>query len=268
MKIWAVANQKGGVGKTTTAVTLAGLLAQRGQRVLLVDMDPHGSVTAYFKYDPDQIDRGVYGLFQAAAPMPAGLTAEVILPTRLDAIRVLPASPAMATLDRALGAREGMGRVLVRALEQVSDRFDYALIDCPPMLGVLMVNALAACEHLLIPVQTEFLALKGLERMLHSLVMIERARGAPLSYTIVPTLFDRRTHAAIESLRLLQERYPAQLWSGVIPVDTQLREASRAGVPLSWLAPRSRASVAYSQLLDHLTGVAPAATAEPAAVQS
>ncbi|HJW82344.1 MAG TPA: ParA family protein [Acidiferrobacterales bacterium] len=264
MKTWAVANQKGGVGKTTTAITLAGLLAGRGNRVLLADMDPHGSLTAYFRFDPETIEPGIYQLFQSAGPVTPALLDQGIRPTRIDNLSLLPASTAMATLDRQLGAREGMGRVLADALALVTTRFDFVLLDCPPTLGVLMVNALGACDHLIIPVQTEFLAIKGLERMLRTLGMIERARKSPLPYTIVPTLYDQRTHAAREALEQLRVQHAAHLWNGEIPVDTQLREASRKAAPLSTLSRSARSVLAYAALLETL---APEAAPVPA-VQS
>ncbi len=248
MRVWAVANQKGGVGKTTSAVSLAGLLSQRGQRVLLLDIDPHGSLTSYFRFNPDDLESSVFTLFQNQAVNPAG----VIRPTRFENLHILPATMALATLDRQLGARSGMGLVLSHALKGLAGRYDYALIDCPPMLGVLMVNAMAACDHLVIPVQTEFLALKGLERMLKTLSMITRSRSVRLPYTIVPTMFDRRTRASTETLRLLRARYSAELWNAVIPVDTQFREASRIGIPLPLLAPQARGVLAYTRLLDTL----------------
>ena len=240
MRIWAIANQKGGVGKTTTAVTLGGWLARTEHRVLLVDLDPHGSMTSYFGLDPENLELGVYSLFQRAAAKQALEPKSAIHKTAFDRIDLLPASTALATLDRQLGSQGGMGLVIARALREVEDSYDQVLIDCPPMLGVLMVNALAACGHLVVPVQTEFLALKGLERMVNSLNMIQRSRKIALPYTIVPTMFDRRTRAAIEALKQLRERYPDQVWDKVIPVDTLFREASKAGVPLSLRSPGAR----------------------------
>ena len=251
MKILAIANQKGGVGKTTTTVSLGGLLAREGHRVLLLDLDPHGSLTSYFGLDPDGVENGVYNLFQqrgAVDPLP------LVQPTRFDGISLLPASMALATLDRQLGSQEGMGRIVANALQQLQDRFDYVLMDCPPMLGVLMVNAIAACDRLVIPVQTEFLALKGLERMLKTLGMIGRSLGKELEYVIVPTLFDRRTRASIETLRILHAQYRSHLWPAVIPIDTRFREASRAGQPLPYMQPQARGSQAYRSLLDYLQG--------------
>jgi chromosome partitioning protein len=135
---------------------------------------------------------------------------------------------------------------------QLAGDFDHVFIDCPPVLGVLMINAIAASGHLLMPVQTEFLALKGLERMLRTLSMVTKARKRPLPYLIVPTMFDRRTRASLESLTLLRNRYPETLWRSVIPVDTQFREASREGAPLSFLNPHARGTIAYTTLLNDL----------------
>jgi chromosome partitioning protein len=261
VKVWAVANQKGGVGKTTTVVSLGGLLARRGQRTLMLDMDPHGSMTAYFGNDPDHMENSLYRLFEVAQARPRVAPEEVIQATAFENLFLIPAATAMATLDRQLGAADGMGLVIKRALDTLADQFDVVLIDCPPQLGVLMVNALAACEQLIIPVQTEFLAVKGLERMLRTLTMIGRARHSVPEYTILPTMFDRRTHASVSTLRLLRERYSQRLWRAVIPIDTQFREASRLGVPLPIKAPADRGSLAYAELLNDL--LEPAAQGHP-----
>lgn len=254
MKVWAIANQKGGVGKTTTTVTLAGELAARGHRTLMVDMDPHGSLTSYFGVEADKVSGGVFTLFQQDSPSLSGQ----IIDTAIDGLSFVPASLALATVDRQLGARDGMGLVLTKALAQVRDQYDFALIDCPPMLGVPMVNALAACHRLVVPVQTEHLALQGLDRMLRTMNMILKAGKPTLPYVIVATMFDRRTKAAYQALAALHEKYGDNLANVVIPVDTQFREASRAGLPLSAFAPRSRGMLAYRDLLEELLHPVPA----------
>lgn len=250
MIVWAVGNQKGGVGKTTTAVSLGGLLAEQGLRVLLIDLDPQGSMSAYFGINPDGVEHSVYSLFHAQAnAVPLQQFQSLLRRTDVEGISLMPASTAMATLDRQLGSRDGMGLVINKALGRLQGDFDAVLMDCPPMLGVLMVNALAACQRLLIPVQTEFLALKGLERMLRTLQMIARSRGGALPYTIVPTFFDRRTRASTDALRALRDQHAEHLWPRVIPVDTQFREASKAGVPVNLYSPQARGGEAYASLL-------------------
>ncbi len=252
MKIWTIANQKGGVGKTTTAVSLGGHLSQWGLRTLLIDIDPHGSLTCYFKYDPDTIEGGVYTLFKAAIDKQQADLHALIYATGTDGLDLMPAVMRLAALDRQAGKLDGMGLVLKNALIKLESHYDYVIIDCPPILGVLMINALAACEQLIIPVQTEFLALKGLERMLNTLQMVLKSRQISLPYTIVPTMYDMRTRASQDSLRVLREKYKDHLWNSLIPVDTRLRDASRAGIPPAVFDPNGRAVSAYSILLEHL----------------
>ncbi len=262
MKIWTVSNQKGGVGKTTTAVSLGGLLAAQGQRVLLLDLDPQGSLTSYFRLNPDGIEYSVYSLFEARANgQDIQVLDNLLQDTGVDGLTLMPASTAMATLDRQLGARGGMGLIIKQALERLQERYDYVIMDCPPMLGILMVNALAACDQLLIPVQTEFLALKGLERMLHTLKMISHSRGDTLDYTVIPTFFDRRTRASTDALRVMRDQHADHLWTRVIPVDTQFREASRVGKPINTHCPLARGTEAYASLLRWLQQSLPLAEA-------
>ena len=253
MRIWAVANQKGGVGKTTSVVALGGLLAERGKRVLVVDLDPHGSLTSWFGYDPDTLSHSVFDLFQHQGKVPDGLPAQLITETSCKGMSLLPASTALATLERRMVGVEGMGLIISRALAQLWDDFDYVLLDNTPSLGVLMVNALAAAQHLVIPVQTEFLAIKGLERMLHTLEMIMRSQKNALSYTIVPTLFDRRTQASVKSLNQLRKSHQDSLWRFAIPVDTKFRDASQAGRTPSALDSETHGVRAYARLLNDLT---------------
>ena len=254
MHIWAVANQKGGVGKTTTVVSLAGLLADAGHRVLMIDLDPHGSLTSYFRFDPDTIEHSGYDLFQGNGKIAESLPQKLILDTGHPNLSLLPASTALATLERHAQAQGGMGLVISKTLALLWDDFDYVLIDSPPVLGVLMINALAACQQLIIPVQTEFLAIKGLERMVRTLTMINRARKRPVPYLIIPTLFDRRTQASNKSLRSIKDTYGDLVWHSVIPIDTKLRDASTAGIAPSALDVNARGVKAYSSLINTLIG--------------
>jgi len=252
MKIWTISNQKGGVGKTTTAITLAGLLSKQGQRVLCIDIDPQGSMTSYFRLNPDNIKHSAYNLFKDSSENRTLDPAKYIQNTSFPNLDLLPASTALATLDRQASQFKGLGLVISNTLQKIQSSYDFVIIDSPPMLGVLMINALAACEHLIVPVQTEFLALKGLERMIKTLNMIQKTRHSSLNYTIIPTMFDKRTRASTTSLNALRNQYPDTLWESYIPVDTQLREASRVGIPAPILTPSSKAVISYNELLKKL----------------
>ncbi|WP_331346983.1 ParA family protein [Cellvibrio sp. UBA7661] len=248
MRVLAIANQKGGVGKTTTSVSLGGLIAASGKRVLLLDIDPHGSLSTYFRQDPDTQTLSTYTLFQERRELSRDSIRRLIVETDYPNLHLIPSTTALATLERQAIGQDGMGLVLSRALAYIADDYDYVLIDTPPLLGVLMVNALAACQYLVIPVQTEFLALKGLERMVNTLNMMSRSRKKALGYTIVPVMFDRRTQASVTSLRSIRNNYPEQAWPGHIPVDTRFRDASKAGVPPHLFDPGGRGVEAYTSL--------------------
>lgn len=252
MRVWTVANQKGGVGKTTTSAALAGLAAEQGLKVLLIDLDPHGSLTSYFGQDPDSVQLSTFTLFQERKSLTQERVSEVIINTPHEGIELIPSSTALATLERQMIGQDGMGLVIAKALSLQSERFDLAIIDSPPLLGVLMINALAACTQLIIPVQTEFLALKGLERMVHTLEMMAKSRPSPLDYLIVPTMYDKRTHASVSTLTTIRHNHGDQVWPGRISIDTRLRDASKAGVVPHVYDPDSRAVTDYRSLFKRL----------------
>jgi chromosome partitioning protein len=252
MNVWAIANQKGGVGKTTTTVTLAGLLASRGETALMVDLDPHGSLSSYFGIDPETENDTVYEIYQDAAAGKHVDLGRAIRPTVFEHLSLAPASTVLATLEKQLGSRNGMGLVLARAIELLHGQYQYVIIDCPPMLGMLMVSALAACDRLVIPVQTEHLAIKGLQRMLRTLEMVEHSLKRKPVFTILPTMFDKRTTACRQSLLQIQTDYADTMVASAIPVDTKFRDASQRGEPLSFMHPDTHGLQAYEALLTDL----------------
>ena len=255
MKVWTVANQKGGVGKTTSVAALAGILSSRGHRVLMLDCDPHASLTAYFGFDCEKLEYSLFDWF-SKPPKTEEQTLKTIIKLEQENISLMPAALSLATLDKQFSGREGMGLVIRKVLSLVENEYDYVLIDCPPILGVLMINALAACEFLLVPVQTEFLALKGLERMMQTLKMVIKAQHHTIDYKIVPTMFDRRTRASIKALRNMRDEFGGHLWQKVIPVDTKFRDASRLHRTPSYLYPETHGVLAYQKLADVLLTMA------------
>ncbi|SHO55925.1 ParA family protein [Vibrio quintilis] len=255
MIVWSVANQKGGVGKTTTTITLAGLLCKQGKRVLLVDTDPHASLTTYLGYDSDGVKNSLFDLFQLTT-ISRDSVSPLVIKTEIEGIDIIPAHMSLATLDRVMGNRSGMGLILKKALFELHDLYDYVLIDCPPILGVMMVNAIAASDRILIPVQTEFLAMKGLERMIRTLAIMRKSRHSEFRVTIVPTMYDKRTKASLQTLTQLKKDYPERVWTSAVPIDTKFRDASLKRLPASHFAEGSRGVFAYKQLLIYLERLA------------
>lgn len=240
MEVIAVANQKGGVGKTTTSVSIADQLARRGGRVLMLDLDPQGSLTSYFQLDPDEVTGTVYQIFDD----PTDLEPKA---TGFDNLSVVPASSALANLEKRADTLKGKGLMLKTWLSQLRG-FDYVVLDTPPALGMLMINALVACDRLVVPVQTDHLALKGLERMVKVLDMLSKS-GRKIPYQILPTMYDQRTNASLRALQVIESKYDEHFDGQLIPVDTKFREASRLGVPPTFLFAASHGVVAYRDLV-------------------
>ena len=250
MQTWAIANQKGGVGKTTTSLCLARGLAGMGQRVLLVDLDPHSSLTRAFGIPAEPPPAGTHDIF---ASQPGELDS-LARRTEIDGLRLVPAQPALATLERRGATQPGLGLALGRALHGCRDRYDYAVLDCPPTLGLLLVNALAAADRLVVPTQTDPLAMHGLADMLRTAGMVERSRRRPLPQHILPTLYDRRTRAGVHVLDQLHERYEGRVWPKAVPMDTRLRDAPSLTLAE---APAGRGADAYRSALRWLLDALP-----------
>jgi len=245
-RIYAFANQKGGVGKTTTVVNLAASMADWGFRVLVVDIDPQSNATTSLGLNPRSLSVSIYDVLLGAQP-----AAEIIRATRWAGLELLPGVPALAgatvELNTALDPHE-RALCLRQALENVTD-YDYVLIDSPPSLGTLTVNALCAAEGVIVPVQCEYLALEGLTQLMNTITLIQRRMNLHLALRgLVMTMYDRRTTLSRQVAAEVQRHFSSQVFSVMIPRSVRLSEAPSYGEPGIFFAPRSQGALAYRTL--------------------
>jgi len=254
MKVWTVVNQKGGVGKTTSAISIAGCLSAMGYKTLLVDLDPHASLTHYLGFQSETLAVNMYDVFMASRcdESFSKTISKALLKSTVKHVDLLPAHMALATLDRTLGEQAGKGLIVQKVTKNLANKYDYIIIDCPPVLGVLMVNALVAANKIILPTQTEHLALQGLDKMITTLQLMQANLTEKASYLVVPTLFDKRVKACISAFSVMREKYQGTIWKGYIPVDTKFRDASAAGLPINQIAANTRGSFAYEKLVNEI----------------
>ncbi len=241
-RIVVFVNQKGGVGKTTTAVNLAAGLARRDQRVLLVDLDPQANATSALGVDP-RGQEGVYGLLLGDITATDGI---VLSP---EGVSVMPASTALAGAEVELVPMMARERRLANALEPLRGRFDWIFIDCPPSLGLLTINALTAADSVVIPVQCEYMALEGLSRLTETLELVRRNLNPGLSILgVVLTMFDGRTRLAQQVADEVRRHFPETVMATVIPRAVRLSEAPSHGQSIFRYEPGGRGAEAYDAL--------------------
>lgn len=217
-------------------------------RILVIDTDPHASLTSYLGFDDDKLEYSLFDLY-AQENLTRDNVLRCVSHTEHVGLDIIAASMTLATIDRQLSGRQGVGRILSKALALIDDCYDVVLIDCPPVLGALMVNALVSASLILVPTQTEFLALKGLEGMVRTFdIMTSADPKSNFSYVIVPTMYDKRTKASQSSLAYLQKNYQDKVWDNCIPIDTRFRESSSKRMPLPIMDAHTRGSIAYHDL--------------------
>lgn len=248
-KIYTIVNQKGGVGKTTTAINLGAYLAYFGQKVLIVDIDPQANATACLGVNRNQLDGGSYEVLIGAQPI---LTK--ILHNPRFKMSLLPSTPALAGAEIELIGLDQREKRLRDILSPISSRYDYILIDCPPSLGLLTVNGLvAAKDGLLIPVQCEYLALEGLGQLTHTIERIKNSLFPELEIRgVVLTMYDGRTNLAEDVVREVKKFFGKQVFETLIPRTIRLAEAPSYGMPISVFAPNSSGAHAYAALAREL----------------
>jgi chromosome partitioning protein len=243
-KVVAVANQKGGVGKSTTAINLGAYLAIEGKRVLVVDLDPQSNATSGLGVSPNAGEQQVYDVLVNEIPME-----EVIVQTSTDGLDLVPSSLRLAGAEVELVSLLSRETRLGKSLEPVKERYDIVLVDCPPSLGLLTVNALAAADEVLIPIQCEYYALEGLVLLIRTIEKIRVYLNPDLRIGgILLTMHDTRTNISKQVLEEVRKQYPNETFITVIPRNVRLSEAPSYGQPISQYDPSSRGAQAYWKL--------------------
>jgi chromosome partitioning protein len=248
-RIYTLVNQKGGVGKTTTAINLGAYLAQLGQRVLIVDLDPQANATSCLGVDKRAVQTGTY-----EALLNGDLPASSILFNERLSLALLPSSPSLAGAEVELVDESSREFRLKNALSSLNGKYDYILIDCPPSLGLLTVNGLvAARDGVLVPVQCEYLALEGLGQLTQTIERVQSALFPGLRVRgVILTMFDPRTRLSADVVREVNNHFPGQVFKSIVPRSIRLAEAPSYGLPISAYAPVSVGAQAYHSLAKEL----------------
>ncbi|MGH2707935.1 MAG: ParA family protein [Actinomycetota bacterium] len=255
----AVANQKGGVGKTTTAVNLGGWLALEGYRVLLVDLDPQANATTGLGVEPRRSVSNIYQVLVEEHPV-----REAIEPTAVESLLCIPSTIDLAGAEIELVPKWSRELRLRRALKGVLEDFDFVFIDCPPSLGLLTVNALAAAEEVLVPIQCEYYALEGLGQLLKTVQLVRSHLNPGLQLAgIALTMYDARTRLAEDVAGQVREHFPEKVFRTVIPRSVRLSEAPSFGQPVALRDPRSKGARAYLDLAREVVERPPLPLEEP-----
>jgi chromosome partitioning protein len=262
MRAYALVNQKGGVGKTTTAINLAAYIAASGKHVLLVDLDPQANATSSLGVDKNQVAGGTYEILVDDAP-PAGM----LLRSQRFKLDLVPAAPSLAGAEVELVARLARESILKSALGPLFEKYDYVLIDCPPALGLLTLNALVAAQSVIIPVQCEYLALEGLGQLMATIERVRAALNPGLGIRgLVMTMYDARASLSRQVVEEVRRHFPGKTFNVIIPRSVRLAEAPSHGQPVSTYAPSSTGGKAYRALADEVlsgdNGVAPPGSKE------
>lgn len=247
-RIIAIANQKGGVGKTTTSVNLSACLAEAGKKVLLVDLDPQGNTTSGLGIEKNELEKTVYEVISGELPIQEGIISELF-----ENLSLLPANRNLSGAEIELITTENMQYIMKEKLEEVREDYDFIILDCPPALGMLTVNAMTAADSVLVPIQCEFYALDGLSQLLYTVELIQKNLNPNLYMEgVVFTMYDARTNLSLQVVENVKDNLNQNIYKTIIPRNVRLAEAPSHGLPINLYDTKSTGAESYRLLAEEV----------------
>ena len=243
-RIIAIANQKGGVGKTTTSINLAASLAEKGKKVLVVDMDPQGNTTSGFGVDKNNLENTIYELILNECSV-----SECIIKDVVENVAIIPSNVNLAAAEIELIGVDKKEYILKKEIDWVKDKYDFILIDCPPSLSMLTVNAMTTANTVLVPIQCEYYALEGLSQLIHTVNLVKERLNPELAMEgVVFTMYDSRTNLSAQVVDNVREHFHQKVFDTLIPRNIRLAEAPSFGMPICVYDPKSAGAESYRNL--------------------
>ena len=247
-KTIAIANQKGGVGKTTTSINLSASLAAKGKKILVIDTDPQGNTTSGFGIEKNELENTVYELMLSECSIK-----ECILNNVIDGVSIIPSNVNLAAAEIELIGIDRKEYILKREVEWIKDSYDYIIIDCPPSLSMLTINAMTTADTVLVPIQCEYYALEGLSQLIHTINLVKERLNSDLDIEgVVFTMYDSRTNLSTQVVENVKNNLSQRVFKTLIPRNIRLAEAPSYGMPINAYDPKSAGAEAYMQLADEI----------------